>query len=120
MAEPYLEYTMSVNNIRRPVIATQKDAIYILLARLALLDPGTNQAFPTMGLGLKTRWRYALADKVNSLVSEYQRQITMFLPGLRLLELKAEMKGKTLIFRVNIDNTVYPIKINTENYTLEN
>lgn len=119
MAIPYLEYTMSVNNIKRPVVVQGKDGIYVLLARLALLDPGTNQAFPTMGLGLRTRWRYALSDSIPSLINEYRNQISTFLPGLNLLDLNAELKGKTLIFKINIDNTVYPVMVNTEDYSLE-
>lgn len=114
-----VEYTMSVNKIKRPIVLTDKDAIYVLLARLALLDPGTNQAFPGMGLGLRSKYRYSFADKINSLVSEYKKQIETYLPNLQLVEVSGKVEDKTLILRVNIDNEViYPIVINTDSMTL--
>lgn len=120
LPEPFLEYTMSINNIQRPRIVKGHDAIYILLVRLALLDPGTNQAFPDMGLGLRTKYRYALEDKLTEMVSDYRNQIETYLPSLNLVDLSAEVKSKHLIFNVNIDNSlIYPIVINTETFTLD-
>lgn len=114
-----VEYTMSVNKINRPVVLTDKDAIYVLLVRLALLEPGTNQAFPTMGLGLRSKYRYSFADKLNNLISDYKKQIETFLPDLQLVEVTGKVEDKTLVLKVNIDNEIlYPIIINTETMSL--
>lgn len=114
-----VEYTMSVNKIRRPIVLTDRDAVYVLLARLALLEPGTNQAFPEMGLGLRSKYRYSFADNVQALINDYKKQIETYLPSLQLVEVTAKVEDKTLILRVNIDNEViYPIVVNTETMTL--
>lgn len=114
------EYTMSVNNIKRPIVLTDKDAIYTLLVRLLLLEPGTVQCFPEMGLGLVSKYRYSFADKLNELISEYKIQIQRYLPGLEFVEVTGEVRDKTLILKVNIDNKIiYPIVLNTDTLTLE-
>ena len=118
-AEPFLEYTMSINNIQRPKILKEHDAVYVLLVRLALLDPGQNEAFPEMGLGLRTKYRYALEDKLTEMVSNYQTQIETYIPGISFVDVSAEIKNKHLIFRVNINNEiVYPIVVNVDTFTL--
>lgn len=120
MSEPFLEYTMTVNNIQRPKVCTGKDAVYILLVRLALLDPGQNQAFPEMGLGLHTKYRYSLEDKLTEMVSNYKNQIETYLPGLNSVDVSAEIKSNHLIFKVNINQEmVYPIIINVDTFTLD-
>lgn len=114
-----VEYTMSVNKIKRPIVLTDKDAIYVLLVRLALLEPGTNQAFPTMGLGLRSKYRYSFADNLQALINDYKGQIETYLPSLQLVEITGKVEDKTLLLKVNIDNQIiYPILINTETMTL--
>lgn len=114
-----VEYTMSVNKIKRPIVLKDKDAIYVLLVRLALLEPGTNQSFPKMGLGLKSKYRYTFAEKLPALINDYKNQIETYLPGLEFVEVTAEVVDKTLIFKVTIDrNILYPIVINTDTMSL--
>ena len=114
-----VEYTMSINKIKRPIVLTDKDAIYVLLVRLALLEPGTNQAFPTMGLGLRSKYRYSFADNLQALINDYKGQIETYLPSLQLVEITGKVEDKTLLLKVNIDNQIiYPILINTETMTL--
>ena len=113
------EYTMTVNEISRPTVLEGADAAYALLVRLLLLEPGTNQAYPDMGVGLVSRYRYSLADNVPKLILEYKEQIDKYLPSLTLTDITSEMKGKTLILKVNIDNKIiYPLIINSETMTL--
>ena len=114
----FLEYTMSVNTIKRPKVLKDKDAVYVLLVRLLILEPGTNQAFPEMGLGLISRYRYSFANDINKLIIDYKNQIATYLPGLELVDVLGRVDHKTLILEVNIDNEIiYPIAFDTE--TLE-
>lgn len=116
----FLEYLMSVNTIKRPKVLKDKDAIYVLLVRLLLLEPGTNQAFPNMGLGLVSNYRYSFADDLNKLISAYKNQISTYLPGLELVDVLGKVVNKTLILEVNIDNEIiYPIAIDTDTMELK-
>lgn len=110
----FLEHLMSVNTIKCPKVVKDKDAIYVLLVRLLLLEPGTNQAFPEMGLGLVSRYRYSFAVDINKLIIDYKNQIATYLPGLEVVDILGEVVDKTLILKVNIDNEIiYPIAIDT-------
>ena len=111
----FLEYTMSVNTIKRPKILKDKDAVYVLLVRLLILEPGTNQAFPEMGLGLVSRYRYSFATDINKLIIDYKNQIATYLPGLEIVDILGKVVNKTLILEVNVDNEIiYPIAFDTE------
>ena len=54
----YREYLLDMNNFDQPEILKDKAAIAALLTRLILLEPGTNPLFPTMGVGLVSKYRY--------------------------------------------------------------
>lgn len=111
----FLEYTMSINTIKRPKVLKDKDAVYVLLVRLLLLEPGTNQCFPEMGLGLVSKYRYSFANDINKLIIAYKNQINTYLPGLEVIDVLGKVVNKTLILEVNIDNEIiYPIAFDTE------
>lgn len=114
------EYTMTINEINRPTILEGNDAIYTLLVRLLLLEPGTNQVFPDMGVGLISKYRYALSDKIPTLVSDYKDQILKYIPEVQMVDIDASIKGTTLILKVNVDNEIiYLFNVDTNNMTLE-
>jgi hypothetical protein len=105
---------MSINKIKRPVVMKDHDAIYVLLVRLLLLEPGTNQAFPTMGVGLVSHYRYSFSSDLNKLISR-------FIPDLAssAIDVLAEVKSHALVLKVNVDDEViYPIVINTDTMQL--
>ena len=52
------EHVFSLNDFNMPKVYDEKDANYILIIRLLLLDPGKYQSHPTMGIGLRTRYRF--------------------------------------------------------------
>lgn len=113
------EYTMSVNSFNRPKELTGNDAIYTLLVRLFLLDPGTNQSFPNMGLGARKRYRYSFQEDIVKLESEFKDQINTYLPSLNLVDIKAKLVDKTLLVQAQINSTVFEINFNTETKTIE-
>lgn len=111
------EYLMTTNNFNRPKVVKDQDAIYTLLVKLALLEPGTYQTHPDMGLGLCSKYRYS--SDVEAIKSDYKRQIQTYLPMVTQVEILAEIKDHYLILQVQIDDTVYPLYLNTESNSLE-
>lgn len=56
------------------------NAIGVLLVRLLLMTPGTNPLYPTMGVGLGTRYRFISADDIDIIRAEIERQMDLYLP----------------------------------------
>jgi hypothetical protein len=112
------EYLQSTDNFNKPLVVYDKDAIYILLVKLALLRPGTYQTHPDMGLGLMENYRYSFAEDVDKLQTDFKSQIETYLPFLNLVSISADVVDHTLALRVNIDNTLYSIELDTETKTL--
>ena len=81
MAEPlYREYLLDADNFNKPMVLEDKQAIAALLTRLILLEPGTNPLFPTMGVGLVSKYRYLFKDAEPKLKEDIRNQIATFLP----------------------------------------
>lgn len=114
------EALMTTTEFKRPKVLKDKAVIYTLLVRLALLEPGTNQTHPEMGLGLKSKYRYTFASDLSAITNDYRKQIETYLPEFKLSTVKASVKDHCLFLEVAIDESVYQMYINTETYTLEN
>lgn len=118
---PFLhECVMKTTEFNKPKVLMDRDAIYTLLIRLALLEPGTNQQHPEMGLGLRSKYRNSFASNLANLISDYKKQIETYLPEYKLADIKGSVKDHTLFLEVSIDDMVYPIYVDTEKYTLAN
>ena len=88
------EYLLQTDSFKKPKVVKDKDAIYVLLVRLALLEKGTYQTKPDMGLGLRSRYRYSFAEDVNKLITDYEDQIKTYLPFLANSTVSAQVKGQ--------------------------
>ena len=74
------EYFLKTNSKNQPYVAEDFEARSTLLIRLILLDPGTYQTHPLMGVGLVSRWRYTDIDRLSELKSEIIKQAREYLP----------------------------------------
>ena len=113
------EYEFSVNNFNQPVVLKDKDAIYINLIRLFLLEPGTYQTNPDMGIGLISRYRYSDTIDLESLKSEAQQQIETYLPDLVSVsvDVSSDTSNGIITIQIYIESTLYELAFNTS--TLE-
>lgn len=112
------EPLMSVNKYDRPTILKNEDATYMLLMRLLLLDPGSIQSRPRMGVGIVTKWRYSDMETLKDIELEIEKQIRTYLPHLIASKIEIlpnpERKGEILI-KITINNVVYAFETdNTE------
>lgn len=114
---PIRDYLMTTNNFNKPKVVKDQDAIYTLLIKLALLEPGTYQSHPDMGLGLRSRYRYSSdADKIRV---DFKKQIQTYLPMVTATDVFTEIRDHYLIMQIQIDNTVYSLYLNTDTKKLE-
>lgn len=88
--------------------------------RLILLEPGTYQTHPTMGVGIVSRYRFGNIEDINILQSDIENQISMYLPELQGVDVEL-IPGKELelIIRVNTDENSYNYIFNSQTLTLK-
>lgn len=111
------EYLLSVDKYNNPAVKTDKDAIFYLLIRLIMLNPGTIESHPDMGVGLIKNWRYSDMSQIPQLEAEIQSQIETYLPMLQGVSVKVEqVESKEIAIYIKISNIIYSFK--TENGTL--
>lgn len=109
----YREYLLDTNNFEQPRILEDQQAIAALLTRLILLEPGTNPLFPTMGVGLVSKYRYMMQDKENQLKNDIRDQIATFLPQANCTNVNLIYNNdKTIDIEITVDNTVFVYQSN--------
>jgi hypothetical protein len=72
------EYFLSLDNFNRPAEVTGGEAVALLIARLIMLEPGSDPLHPTMGVGLVSKYRYS--NKLEDLKTDIKNQISTWLP----------------------------------------
>ena len=104
----YRDYLLDVDNFDKPMVLNDKAAIAALLTRLILLEPGTNPLFPTMGVGLVSKYRYLYHDAESQLKEDIQNQIATFLPQARCTNVNLIYNDdKTVDIEITVDDTVF-------------
>lgn len=108
MDSEYREYLLDMNNFDQPEILKDKAAIAALLTRLILLEPGTNPLFPTMGVGLVSKYRYLYGDAESMLKDDIRNQIATFLPEAQCTNVNLIYNDdKTVDIEITVDDTTY-------------
>ena len=108
MAE-YTEHLLDVNVFHKPKVLIDKSAVSVLLARLIMLEPGTNPIRPEMGVGLVSKFRYINEDDLHELSSEIQRQINIFLPEFQTVDVNLNYDAiqKVIYIAINVDDLFF-------------
>lgn len=104
----YHEYLLSTNKFKKPVVLEGGQAIATLLIRLLLLEPGTIQSHPDMGVGLISNYRYMETSEINRLRLKIEDQVDKYLPNFKLTNVDLSIVDKNeLNVKITIDNTIY-------------
>jgi len=79
----------------------------MVLVHLLLLEPGTIQSHPEMGVGLVSKYRYTMEDDLYKLRDDFRSQIEKYLPQYQGVEVNCMLKDKICYISAKIDNTIY-------------
>lgn len=105
------EYLLTTNEYKEPKVVEGSDAYGILLARLLLLQPGTNPLHPGMGVGLGPKYRFISESDMDALQTRIQDQVNTYLPSDFTTVTRAyiELKPKSKYLQIIIiaDDTKY-------------
>lgn len=114
---PY-EHLLSINKFEKPTVAKDNDAVAILITRLILLEPGTIQSHPDMGVGLISRYRYSETGNIESLRRDISDQISKYLPTLAGANVEVSVHDKETTISVTADNIMYTYTFDANTNTL--
>ena len=112
---------LGINYFGKPKEVTKEAFIYVQLVRLILLEPGTIQTHPEMGIGIASRYRYMeTGEAIRSLRTDLQKQVTTYLPELSGVEIDVSQQGDTGIsIKFNINGVLYDFNYDTNSGKLE-
>ena len=105
------EYSMSVDDFKNPKTYSDRESVCVLRARLLLLEPGTFQSHPNMGVGLVSKYRYGV-DVASDLQSNFKNQIELYLPQLQGCRVNVTQSGQVLNIAVEYNNVLYGVSFN--------
>ena len=113
---PIREYSLKVNDFNEPKVYEKQQALMLLLTRLILLEPGTFQSHPDMGVGLISNFRYRVDDGslVSDLKSSIQSQINTYLPFLDGVNVLVEIHDKSFYVTIGIDDLIFGVLYDTQ------
>lgn len=119
VSNDFKEYLMSINEFVQPKVLKGEQAAYTDIIRLLLLEPGTNQTHPDMGIGIRTRYRFSDSSEISDLQTEVKSQMNTYLPSLMVMDVQIQAYGTTIaIFISSSSDEVYGIGYNTDTGTI--
>ena len=97
-----------------------QNAEIMLITRLILLEPGTIQTHPDMGVGLISKFRYSVDVDIDKLRSRIASQISTYLPMFTTVEVRVDLNvtEHTLYIYIDSDQLNALVPFDTENYTV--
>lgn len=109
------EFVISTNAFELPKILEGNEAEYTLIIRLLLLEPGTNQNHPDMGIGIRSRYQFSDTSDINNLSTEIKNQMDQFAPQLLATTVELQIIDSVLVIFITTDSSqTYGIGFNTE------
>lgn len=112
------ESTMSINSFNEPLDYKNRDSIAFLLLRLLLLEPGTNNAHPEMGVGIVSKYRFSMEDDLDELKVHVKNQIATYLPELIIQTVDLVLDNKVLYITIEINEEYYYFELDEETQIL--
>ena len=83
-----------------------------------ILEPGTIQSHPEMGVGLVSKYRYTTEDKLSELQNDFRRQIEKYLPDMQSADVYVYLEDSICYINVSINGTLYTLSYNSEKNSL--
>ena len=115
-------HVLSLNNFNMPKVFKNDSAEYINLVYLLLLEKGKFQSHPNMGVGLRSRYRYANSeDLLINLQMDIKNQAEQYLPSLQHIEnvsLGLIDKDKALGIIMETTNGIYAMSYDIAKNTI--
>ena len=104
----------SINNFCTPKMIDGVSAIGMQILRLILLEPGTYESHPDMGVGIVSRFRYSFEGNAGQLKNEIQKQISKYLPQVQAASVYVSDDGGVYHIQISMDDELININYDPE------
>lgn len=102
------EATLSVDNFNQPKKLLNEEAVGIQIARLIMMEKGKIQTHPDMGVGIRSRYRYAEASEMIRLNFDIKSQIEDYLPlPYSSVDVNCRLISKVVIIDILADEELF-------------
>ena len=96
------EALITVDKFYKPMVVKEEDAATLLITRLILLEPGTIQTHPDMGVGIVSKFRHSNEIDVAKLSTRIKDQIARYLPQFTLVNVQCELDNDKKAIKIYI------------------
>lgn len=108
MAVTNLEYLLSFNKYNSPKTVTGKAATALKIARLILLEPGSDPLHPEMGVGIRKYRHGSKEDILTEIKKEVEDQIIQYLPEYQYTFVDFVVTDDHILnFQISIDDEMF-------------
>ena len=101
------EHSFDINEFNEPKVYENANAVMALFTRLLLLDPGTIQSHPKMGVGLVTKYRYSEEGTESELQADIRQQIDAYLPQFHGAEVTVKFENKAFQIAITVNDYIF-------------
>jgi hypothetical protein len=110
-------HVLSENAFKMPKVFESSDAAYIHIIYIIYLEPGKFQSHPTMGVGIRSKYRYNNDENMlQDLKSDIKYQIEHFLPELEPIDITVGvLKNHSLGIIINTGDGAYTLEYDQDN-----
>ena len=108
------EQSFSIDDFQNPKLYTNGQAVCTLLVRLIMLEPGTIQSHPDMGVGIISRYRYSVEGAESELQADIQRQVNKYLPILQGVRITVKQQDHAFYIAAEYEGVLYGVSIDVE------
>lgn len=113
-------HVLSLNEFNRPKVFNDSDSAYVHIIQLILLEPGTYQSHPKMGVGIRSRYRYNGDDNyMMNLKSDIENQISTYLPELISVQVSLTNNNNILGIIIDTSTGTYVVAYNSVTDVME-
>lgn len=107
-------HLLALNEFNKPRVIQAADAGYMHIIYIMLLNPGTFQSHPEMGVGIRERYRDNNdIDMLTKLRQDLKRNVERYLPELTLLEVSLSVRNEVLGIVINTTEGAYVLAYNS-------
>lgn len=113
-------HLLSLNNFGMPKVYSGTSAMYTKIVYLIMLEKGKFQSHPTMGVGIRSRYRHNNdINFLQNLQIDITNQIEAFLPELSMVDVSVNEKNNVLGIIINTSEGAYTMAYNSANDVME-
>lgn len=108
-------HVLTINDFNVPKVFKNADANYMHIIYLLLLEPGKIQSHPTMGIGLRSRYRFNNAPNILTVLEDdIKSQLETYLPDLKNTDIVLDLDDNHILsITIITPEGVYQINYNT-------